>query len=491
MSPPNRNLPNTHYLSLVTLNPHSSIPLYRQIYQALRDAIQNGRLAPNTKLPSTRDLATLWGVSRNTLRNAFDQLIAEEYLEAVVGRGTFVMPQAIRPSTHHSPSTSPRVRPLSEIGKALEPFGKSLHSSAAKGSAFSLGVPDVTAFPHKVWQRILNRCQRRMASRSETAVYVNGIWRLRQAIASYLVSARGLRCTPEQVDIVPGSISGMYLVALSLLNRGDTVWMENPGYINANGLLRYRGAKVIPISVDEAGLNVADGVAQAPDARLAYVTPSHQYPLGVTMSLNRRNQLLDWAAQNYAWILEDDYDSEFRYDGPPISALQGLDNDQRVIYCGTFSKIMMPSLRLGYVVLPPDLVDVYTGVKMPLALYSAVLIQEAVAEFMLEGHFVRHIRQMRKHYEARRDALVKSIERHLAGAVTLGPTNCGIHLVGYLADGLEETAVLHKAHQLGMALTPLSTQYFGGQPKSGLIFGFANVPPEEIEPYIAKLAAAL
>jgi GntR family transcriptional regulator/MocR family aminotransferase len=487
MSPPKRKLPNTFYLSLITVNPSLGVPLYRQIYTGLRDAITDGRLAANTKLPSTRDLVTIWGVSRNTLRNAFDQLIAEGYLEAIVGHGTFTTQQESRPTTT-AILPQERERPISQIGRYLEPFGRSMRQPRSPATAFAVGIPGFDIFPHKIWNRIINRCQRHHAG---LEMPVNGIRKLRQAIASYLVSARGLHCTAEQIDIVPGSVMGMYITSLALLSPGDQVWMEDPGFINAFGIIQYRGAKVIPIPVDAEGLNVQAGLAQAPNARLAYVTPSHQYPLGVTMSLARRYQLLDWASRQNAWILEDDYDSEFRYDGPPLTALQGLDKNQRVIYCGTFSKVMLPSLRLGYVVLPPDLVDVYTGVKMPLSPYSPLLIQEAMAEFMLEGHFVRHIRHMRQQYQARRDALVAAFERHLSGAVTLGETTCGMHAVGFLAPSLDEGEVVRQAHQLGMAITPLSQEYFATPRQTGIVIGFANIQPEAIDGYIAKLAAAI
>ncbi|WP_420642499.1 PLP-dependent aminotransferase family protein [Candidatus Leptofilum sp.] len=483
---PQRTLPNTFYLSLVTVDPAAKRPLYRQIYQGLRDAITDGRLEANTKLPSTRDLAAIWGVSRNTLRNAFDQLIAEGYLEAAVGHGTFVVEQRSRITP--PPIPTERVRPISRIGEALEPLGRSLNQILPGGTAFAIGAPGLDIFPYKVWNRFANRCLRR---NQQLDTHFYGMRSLREAIASYLTSARGLHCLPEQIIIVPGAVSGILVATLALLNPGDQVWMEEPGYINASGLVRYRGADLIPVPVDEDGLNVKIGLAKAPAARLAYVTPSHQYPLGVTMSLARRQQLLAWAAQQNAWILEDDYDSVFHYDGSPLVALQGLDTQQRVIYIGTFSKVLLPGLRVGYVVLPPDLVDVFGGVKLPMSINSATIVQATIAEFMLEGHFVRHIRRMQKQYRARRDALVEAVEHHLAGAITLGEATCGMHVAGFLDERFDETAVLTKARKVGMGIAPLSREYFA-QPKcQGLMMGFTNVPPDEIEGYIAKLAATI
>ncbi|MEM7348785.1 MAG: PLP-dependent aminotransferase family protein [Chloroflexota bacterium] len=486
-------LPNTLFLSLVTIDPNSSVPLYRQIYSGLRDGILDGRLAAGTRLPSTRDLAKIWQVSRTTLRNAFDQLIAEGYLEAIVGHGTFVAQIEAQlvpePSRQIEPLVE-RVRPISVIGQILEPLGRSIKQPVLPASAFAVGVPDYHAFPHQTWSRIVNRVQRRASAGKRLGQPVNGVRQLREAIASYLVSARGLRCKAEQVDIVPGSVTGMLIAALAFVNRGDKFWMEDPGYLSASATLRYRGAELIPVPVDDEGIDVESGMTMAPDARVAYVTPSHQYPLGVTLSLRRRQLLLDWAARQNAWIFEDDYDSAIRYDGPPLTALQGLDKNQRVIYFGTFSKILFPDLRLGYVVLPPDLVDVYTGVKLPLSMSSPPIIQNVVAEFMLEGHFVRHIRRMRQHYKARRDALAEAVERHLGGVLTLGSLDCGIHTVGYLAEGFHEAEVIQKGRELGMALAPLAELY-AGKGRPGFMIGFTNVQPEQIDGFMSRLAQAI
>ena len=489
MAQTGQGLPNTFYLSLVTVDHASSVPLYRQIYQGLRDSIENGRLTPNTKLPSSRDLSKIWGVSRNTLRNAFDQLIAEGYLEAIVGRGTFVAARPLQTNTPPTQMLKERIRPISEIGRILEPLGQSLHQrSLPSALAFAIGAPGLDLFPYKTWNRIMNRC---LSRSKQGSTPINGSTKLREAIASYLTSARGLRCSPEQIDIVPGAVSGILVATLALLGPGDEVWMEEPGYINVSGIIRYRGAKIIPVPVDDDGLHVQTGIDRAPNARMAYVTPSHQYPLGVTMSLARRHQLLAWAASNNAWIFEDDYDSVFRYDDPPLPALQGLDTQKRVLYFGTLSKVLLPGLRLGYVVLPPDLVDVYTGVKMPMSLYSSTIVQEAVAEFMLGGYFVRHIRRMNKHYLARRDALMTAVQQHLAGVLALGPVTCGMHTVGFLADGYDEATVVRQAREVGMAVAPLSQSYFTTPKRAGLAIGFANVPAEAIDNYIATLAKAI
>ncbi|MEM8862381.1 MAG: PLP-dependent aminotransferase family protein, partial [Chloroflexota bacterium] len=305
----NPSLPNTLYLSLVTIDLQAKVPLYRQIYNGLRSAIINDQLTAGTKLPSTRDLAKIWGVSRNTLRNAFDQLIAEGYLEAIVGKGTFVA-DAHDLLTSNSPvevdREQERIRPISIIGKYLEPFGQALHQPPQYSSTdFAIGIPDYEAFPHKLWARMINRAQRRLQVDEGSRYNVRGMLKLRQAIASYLISARGVQCTAGQIDIIPGSSVGMMVATLALLNRGDKVWMENPGYISADGLFWYRGAEPCYIPIDEKGLNVQYGIEHAPDAKVAYVTPSHQYPLGITMTRERRHQLIDWAGRSNMWIFED------------------------------------------------------------------------------------------------------------------------------------------------------------------------------------------
>ena len=497
MAKPVLTVPNTLYLSLVTVDAQSEMPLYRQIYKGLRDAITSGRLAPGTKLPSTRDLAEIWKVSRNTLRNAFDQLIAEGYLEAIVGKGTFVAEEynqltVKRPPEVGSPDKPERIRPISVIGQHLEPFGRALRKPPAfTSNDFAIGIPDYDAFPHKIWNRIVNRAQRRLQTDDSGRYNPRGMLKLRQAIASYLTSARGVQCTPEQVDIVPGSSAGMLVATLALLNQGDTVWMENPGYLSATGLFQYRGAEPCFVPIDQHGLNIEYGIEHAPNAKIAYVTPSHQYPLGVTMTRERRHQLLDWAGQSNMWIFEDDYDSEFRYDSPPITALQGLDSHNRVIYFGTFSKIMLPGLHIAYVVLPPDLVDVYTGVKLPLSLRTSAVMQEAIAEFMLKGHFVRHIRTMRSHYSKRRDALKLALETYLKDEAYIGDVGGGMHIAVYFADEFDEPEVTQLAQEHGIAALSFSSFSQVPMQKKGIIFGFANVSPEKIDQTIKRFAAAL
>ncbi|MCA1647250.1 MAG: PLP-dependent aminotransferase family protein, partial [Chloroflexi bacterium] len=314
---------------------------------------------------------------------------------------------------------------------------------------------------------------------------------LREAIASYLGAVRAVRCSPEQVIVVGGSQQALDLAARVLLDPGNTVWFEEPGYLGARAALRGAGAQVIPVPVDEDGLDVGAGEAMASAARMAYVTPSHQYPLGVTMSLSRRLALLAWATRADAWILEDDYDSEFRYAGRPLAALQGLDTSARVIYIGTFSKTLLPSLRLGYLVVPPDLVDAFTSARAVVDRQSPLLDQAVLCDFITEGHFSRHIRRMRQLYAERQRLLLEAAGRELAGLIDLGPESAGLHLVGRLPAGVNDQAASRAAYGRGVDAVALSATYFGPTSASGLLLGYAAYSGKEIMTGARELARAL
>ena len=303
-----------------------------------------------------------------------------------------------------------------------------------------------------------------------------------------------MSCEPEQIIIVAGAQQALDLAARMLLDVGDVAWIEEYNYLAARAALLGAGARLISVPVDEEGLNVAAGVALAPQARLVYVTPSHQYPLGVTMALARRLALLDWAKQAGAWILEDDYDSEYRYSGRPLSALQGLDQHGRVIYLGTFSKVLFPALRLGYVVAPPDLVDAFIKARAMTGWCSSMLDQAVLAEFIAEGHFARHIRRMRSLYAERQSALVEAAQRELGDLLQIQAHPAGIHLVGWLSAGLDDTAVSREAARLGVEAQPLSAFCFkkGGQSlRSGLVLGYGAHDGREIKRGMSKLAQAI
>ena len=359
----------TFLLSVVNLDSESDVPLYRQICRSLQRGILTQQLAPGLKLPSTRDLAQSLGVSRNTVVNALDHLIAEGYIETRPKSGTYVtetLPDEMlsvmggeRPLS--SPTSSPpsqQKRCLSDYAQRLGRVTFAIKRPSSPKRTFTHGMPAFEQFPFDLWARRINKQYRSVPLNqfSDNSHSAGGFAPLRKAIAEHVRVARGVRCEPEQVIITSGSQQGVYIAAKVLLNEGDVVWFEEPGYLGARGTLASVGSTLVPVPVDEEGLNVEAGEQVAPNARAAFITPSHQFPLGHTMSLTRRLQLLAWAERAGAWIIEDDYDSEYRYCGHPIAALQGLDVHERVIYVGTFSKVMLPTLRLGYLIVPPDLV---------------------------------------------------------------------------------------------------------------------------------------
>jgi GntR family transcriptional regulator/MocR family aminotransferase len=318
-----------------------------------------------------------------------------------------------------------------------------------------------------------------------------GFMPLREAIATYLREARAVRCEAGQVMVVSGSQHGLDLATRLLLDPGDRVWLEDPGYLGARGALMAAGARLVPVPVDGEGLEVARGIRVAPDARLAYVTPSHQYPLGVTMSLARRLALLEWARARRAWIVEDDYDSEYRYTGRPLASLQGLDRHGRVIYVGTFSKVLFPALRLGYVVVPPALVDAFAAARGLVDRHPPSVTQAVLAEFIAEGSFARHVRRMRMRYAEQQAALVEAARHKLDGVLEVSPAEAGMHLVGWLPSGADDRAASGTAQQVGVEAPALSTFRLRRSGRCGLLLGYAAWAPSELRAAVDTLAAAL
>jgi GntR family transcriptional regulator/MocR family aminotransferase len=487
-------------------------PLQRQLYGQIREAVLTGRLAPATRLPSTRTLAAELGCSRNTVLGAFDQLIAEGYLDCRAGSGSYVsrvLPETLlaRPAARPAsiaasqPSAEPAVSASAER-LAVAPAGDGLRP-------FAPGVPDLRLFPFDIWGRLLGRVWRRPAAELLLPGPPAGHWPLRAAIAAYLRSLRSVACTPEQLFITAGAQPALDLVARVLLAPGDRVWIEEPGYPGLRGPLASAGARLVPVPLDAEGLSLAAGRARADDAALAVVAPSHQYPLGVTMSLGRRLALLDWARERGVWLVEDDYDSEYRYAGRPLAALQGLDAERagergggRVFYIGTFSKVLFPAIRLGYLVVPRELVDVFARARAAIDAYPSAIVQPVLAAFMEEGHFAAHVRRMRQVYARRRAAVLAAGDRHLAGLLELTPGQGGLHLVGRLtpalARRLTDREAEARAAARGLAPRALSRFYLGPPaasgrepPPQGLLLGFAALADDEIEPAVLRLADAL
>jgi len=481
----------------LSLDASSPVPLYRQLYEELRQAILSGQLRPSARLQSTRELAVELGVSRNTVMNAFEQLLAEGYLEGQVGSGTYVS-RALPDDMLQAGAVSVRAAHARRKGRALSSRGRVIAGTMVNASpalsstrAFRPGTPALDAFPFDAWMKLTARHWR--YPRRDLLGYGDsaGYGPLREAISEYLGAARAVRCDPGQVIITSGAQQALDLAARLLLDAGDSVWIEDPGFLGARGSLLGAGARLVPVPVDDEGLDVARGARACPRARLVYISPSHHFPLGVTMSLARRLSLLEWASRAGALILEDDYDSEYRYAGRPLAALQGLDKEGRVIYLGTFSKMLFPSLRLGYMVVPSDLVDAFKNARAILSRFSPSIEQAVLTDFITEGHFARHIRRMRALYRERQECLLEAARRELGDALELEPNDAGMHLVGRLPRGTDDRAVSREACKLGVEASPLSLYFIERALISGLILGYAGYDEREIRKGVRLLAAAL
>lgn len=346
-------------------------------------------------------------------------------------------------------------------------------------------------FPYEVWARLIARRARQ--SVRELAHYQPpaGYFPLREAIAAWVGVTRGVRCTPEQIILTAGSQGALDLAVRTLLNAGEAAWLENPGYFGARGALLAAGARLVPVPVDEQGLMVEIGWERCPEARLVSTTPSHQFPTGVTMSLARRMMLLDWARQTGAWILEDDYDSEYRYSGRPLEALQGLDHDGRVLYIGTFSKVLFPALRLGYLVAPTELIEPLLLMRRALDMHLPLLEQMALFDFLHEGHYARHLRRMRHHYRQLRDLLHRELQAHLGGVLEVHAPEAGMHLIGWLPPGKDDRRAAALATQMGIRVLPISTYSLEPLARGGLVFGYAGADEETIPHEVKRLRVAL
>jgi GntR family transcriptional regulator/MocR family aminotransferase len=487
-------------LSALPLDPDSAIPLHRQLCDRLREAILTGQLAGGMRLPGTRTLATELGVSRNTVLNAFEQLFAEGYVEGKVGAGTYVacaLPDNLLHVSNDGPRREPpasSARSLSQRGQLIAGLDICSQGSYGKPLAFQPGLPALDAFPVRLWARLT--AQRLRQPSADLLRYGSpaGFWPLREAIAAYLESARGVRCTTEQVIITAGSQQAMDIAARLLLDPGDVVWFENPGYPGARAAFQAAGAQIVPIAIDDEGLAIAAGKGQAPAPRMIYVSPSHQFPTGTIMSLQRRLELLEWAEQVGAWILEDDYNSEFRYAGRPLSALQGLDSAGRVIYLGTFSKVLLPTLRLGYVVVPPDLYDAFHNARGLTDIHSPPLEQAIVADFITEGHFGQHIRRMRTLYAERQACLLDQVQRELGDWLAMAASETGMHLIGWLPPDSNDQAIAQHALAHGVFAPAISAYMLAGSPPldhSGLLLGYAAVDEPAIRQGVQQLAHVL
>ncbi|WP_295363724.1 PLP-dependent aminotransferase family protein [Arenimonas sp.] len=463
--------------------------LTRQLYQALRERILDGRLAGRSRLPASRDLAALLTVSRNTVIRALDQLYAEGYIEARVGDGTYVVQLGSARPLAQPPATGPATT------EALLRLQRNQLAPPVSGAprAFRIGVPAFDLFPFEIWARLTARFWRKPSPARLGYGDPAGERALRELVAAYLRSSRGLNCDPSQVVITCGAQQGISLCAQLLVQPGDRVAVENPGYRAAGHAFAVAGAELCGVAVDREGLDTA-ALARIEGCRLAYVTPSHQYPTGVTLSLARRLELLAWAERNEGWIVEDDYDGEYRYSGTPLTPLAALDRQGRVLYVGTFCKIAFPALRLGYLVLPPGLAEAFARRRALDMRHSDIGSQMVMAEFIAAGHFQRHVRRMRQAARARRDTLLQHWPEAIPGCAALPAVDAGLHLCVPVHSQAREAELVAAARAAGVEMNRLSDYWLDGQPPpdaaGGLVLGFAAVPEVEIIAALQRLRHA-
>ncbi|MCF8466918.1 MAG: PLP-dependent aminotransferase family protein [Sneathiella sp.] len=484
-----RRLKNAQ-LHTLDIDTDSATPLHQQLFLALRQAILDGRLKPDTRLPSSRSLAADLKVSRNTVLNAYDQLMAEGYLVSRIGAGSYVSDQLPDDLLQRKGSGSVSGTPKRDIylSRMAMPFkGKSLQRQY-RGLPFSPGLPALEEFPFEDWARLLARHWRRPKREFLVDNPVGGAQILREAIATHLGQTRAVRCHAGQVIVLSGSQQAIHLVVRAFAEPGDAIWMEEPGYPGIRDAIIAAGAAPISVAVDDEGFSLERARKIAPDARLACISPSHQYPLGQTMSLSRRLELLQWAKDNSRFILEDDYDSEYRYAGRPLSSLQGLDDDNRVLYVGTMSKVMFSGLRVGYMVVPEDLVDVFLALRRTIDSHSPAAPEAALADFISEGYLASHIRRMRLLYEQRQLCLLRLLEEKLGGILDVSPQESGMHIVAFLPKSIPDREVEKAAAEQGMLVRALSGFYNLPTDQNGLILGFAGTAEKEMPQLVDKLA---
>lgn len=482
-------------------------PLYSQLYRALRDAILAGRLAAGSRLPGSRSLGALHGLSRNTALEAVSQLVDEGYAHSRQGSGTYV-----RTPTQSDVVALPDIRKQDSASFSSKPRALSTAATralevAAPGSTnwdlrrspvtfdFRYGEPSYRDFPFELWSRLTGRRLRSATIDDLAYRRPGGHPALREALSEYLVRARGARCRPEQIVVVYGSQQAVDLVARLLINPGDDVVLENPHYPGFRFVLEAYGACLLPIPVDEYGLDTGQ-LPNKPNIKLACVTPSHQYPTGAVLPAERRLALLDWATLNHVTILEDDYDSEYRFTGRPLPCLQGLDRAGRVIYAGTFSKVLFPSLRIGYVILPDDLIEPFLRLKALTDTGTASTEQSVLAEFLREGHFESHLRRTRRLNAARREALVEALNRQFGDEVRVGGDNAGLHVMVELTAGASDEngnpvdRLRRAALREGVRIYPIDQCYVNADPPAAFLMGYSSMEPEQIRDGVARLAVA-
>lgn len=469
--------------------------IQEQFYLTIKEKIMNGQLKAGNKLPSSRTFSEMMSISRNSVLSGLERLIAEGYLETKKGSGTYVTSvipdEVIQIKSPSSPkkisddrnalNVNPHTRVMKKIWDATSPL-------AGSNMTFNIGVGCLDLFPHELWGRIMGRVWRQFRHHNGNLNEPSGFKPLRSAICEYVRATRGLNCTEEQILIVNGTQQAMNLAAHVLLQDGDEVWLDEPGYDGALGAFTAMGARIRPVTSDQNGMDISYAIKHWPNAKMIFTSPSHQFPLGGTLSLSRRMALLEWAAENEMWIFEDDYNSEFRYAAQPVQALQGLDKQQRVIYAGSFSKMMFPGFHLGFLVIPESLVETFKIAKYYADTRTSVMEQAILANFISEGHYARHVRRVRKACHERQRVMIEAIKLYLPDILSVEPLDSGIHLVCWLAEGIEESNIIENCRKAGLGAQPLS-RYCQIEPaKQAILLGFAAHSPVEIVAGIQKLA---
>jgi GntR family transcriptional regulator / MocR family aminotransferase len=479
-------LPQNFPLETLTLARGSPVPLHRQLYEGLRRLIQERALIAGSGLPSTRSLAIDLAVARNTVLAAYDQLAAEGYIITRLGARPTVVDLPMTPLGEGRAMPPVLGRKLSRRGELM--IRQPVHHGAPGQLAFHPGMPDPDSFPFSTWGRLIARHARFARGALFGTYHVTGHPDLRRAIAGFLKASRGVRCEPEQIVVTTGAQAALDLLARLLLDRGDTVWMEEPGYYGAQAAFTAAGAELSPLFVGESGWKLEEPAGHAP--RLIYVTPSCQHPMGATMPMDQRLRLLQIAEARDAWVIEDDFDGEYRFRGQPIPAMQGADRTQRVIYVGTFAKMLFPALRLGFMVLPGTLAEGAARAISITGQFAPLILQAALADFIDEGHMAHHLRRTRRLYAARREMFQGLCRASFSEWLHIVPSDSGIQMVGLLAEGLDDHAVTAEARARGMNISPLSMQYRHGSQSQGLVLGYAGANEATMRKGIVMLEEA-
>jgi GntR family transcriptional regulator / MocR family aminotransferase len=490
------------FISLVSLSidDSSTMSLFRQIYETLRGTILSGRLMAGTRLPSSRTLATALNVSRNTVSSAYDQLKLDGFLEGHTGAGTFVtrslpsLANNTRSNRYEKSGTRARQTSdharLSDRGAKITDLWTAIDRDHYRSNAFRPRLPAHDSFPLDVWSRLTARRWKQMPSEILTYGDPAGYLPLREIVASYLNDARDVQCEAGQVIIVSGTPQAISLATAVLLNQGDAVWLEDPGYPRARATFMAADALVVPVPMDADGINIKEGIKREPNAKMVYVTPSHQYPLGMKMSLTRRMELLQWANKSQAWILEDDYGTEFRT-GLPLAALQGFGDAGRTLYMGSFSNILSPVLNLGYLVVPSDLVDAFVSARVLRDRCPPLFGQVVLADFIADNHFDRHLRKLRSLYETRHSALKAALSARFGGFLDVLSDESGMQLVALLRHGMDDKMLSRQIAEQDIEAPPLSFYSIDPPDRGGFVLGYAAVNEKNIDIGVRRMRRAL